>query len=114
MNEILLNFTPQEHEDFVEWKKRGGSKLVDSKNNSVGNDKIEILALENSPNPNQSLLNSKKEKLAKLENKLKENNQQNEQNNKTKLILGIGLGIFGVGLIGLVVWLVARRKEVGG
>jgi hypothetical protein len=49
---------------------------------------------------NQNLLNTKKEELRNLEEKL--NNQNAEQKNNTNLYLGIGLGVVGISLISLV------------
>lgn len=51
------------------------------------------------------------EKIKASESKL--NNQPVEQKNNSKLILGIDCGVFGLGLIGLVVWLIFRRKNNG-
>jgi hypothetical protein len=66
--------------------------------------KVHSLKKKISPYSDKTLLNSKKEELRNWEKKL-------SQENNSKLILAVGLGIFGVGLVGVLVWLILRRKN---
>ena len=85
MNQILLNFSSQDHEDFVEWKRGRGNGHVNEQ--EVDNLKKQITSLESSQNP--------------------ENTQQNEN---VKLWVGVSCGIV-VGLVGMMVWLVMKGRE---
>ena len=81
-------------------------------NNKIHSLEKEIKDLEsNQAEPNsQSFLNSKKRELANLKKELNSLNQVQENSN-AKLYLGIGLGILGMGLIGLIFWLIFRNRK---
>jgi len=111
INQILLNFSSQDHEDFVEWKRRKGNGHV---NEQVADSlKKQITSLESSQNPEaRKLLEDKREELRELEEKLNQNVQQeNAQENKTKVYWGIGGGVVGVGLVRVLIYLLIKRKE---
>jgi len=76
-------------------------------NSQITQLKKEISSLESSSDKN--LLNSKKQELAELEKGLKE--QQTEPKGNSKLWIGVGCGVVGVGLVGMVVWLILRGKK---
>jgi len=78
--------------------------------NQIQELKSQIKDLESSANPNsQTLLNSKKEELTKLEKQL--NNQQAEQKDNSKLYLGIGGGVLGFGLISILIYLFIKNRK---
>jgi hypothetical protein len=70
----------------------------------------EIKVLENSQT-NQNLLNAKKAELEELKKQVSQQNNQIKSNSNFKLYLGIGLGILGGGIIGIVLWLVLRKRD---
>src|ERR1043166_4655937 len=55
MNQILLNFSSQDHEDFVEWKRGRGNGHVNEQ--EVDNLKKQITSLESSQNPENTQQN---------------------------------------------------------
>ncbi len=93
---VLEKVSEEEQKEYLDLMRELGRLL--GKNNDL------------SSQEQQKMINLGQEADSFIE-KLKRKQAKIEQQQKSKLILGIGCGVVGLGLIGIVVWLVIRRKK---
>ncbi|CAI2196576.1 2320_t:CDS:2, partial [Funneliformis geosporum] len=132
ISEILLNLTPQENENYIQYKKNKENKHKPRESSGLSksdmpNQKKSSILLENSPsnqsqnNPTQELNNLKNKpnlnaneqaRIKELEKEL-EAKQVEQKGDNYKLILGIGCGVLGMSLVGLMVcdYKITGKKE---